>query len=169
MVIACLVGLLKPRSGTAVWDVWICLHYSLTRCSVCFLPGGGVSVVGGVVQLVLMFPELWRRSEEPGEALSHTEVTWNFLMMSCFLNSLVSNTCSVSGSLHSWRSAEAQPWHYIEIPNWRGSQDGVSCVSWGSESHWKQPDIPQDKPDDADLLTCIILLICTMKRPENVL
>ena len=39
-----------------------------------FLPGGGVSVVGGVVQLVLLLSKLWRRSEEPGATLSHTEV-----------------------------------------------------------------------------------------------
>lgn len=35
---------------------------------------GGVSVVGRVVQLVLLFQELWRRSEESGETLSDTEV-----------------------------------------------------------------------------------------------
>lgn len=33
-------------------------------------------MVGGVVQLVLLFQELWRRSEESGETLSHTEVVW---------------------------------------------------------------------------------------------
>lgn len=39
-----------------------------------FVSGGGVSVVGGVVQLVLLFQELWRRSEESGKTLSRTEV-----------------------------------------------------------------------------------------------
>ena len=46
-------------------DVVLCIY---------FYPGGGVSVVGGVVQLVLLFQELWRRSQESGETLSHTEV-----------------------------------------------------------------------------------------------
>lgn len=30
-------------------------------------------MVGGVVYVVLLFQELWRRSEEPGETLSHAE------------------------------------------------------------------------------------------------
>lgn len=31
-------------------------------------------MVGGMVQLVLLFQELWRRSKETGETLSHTKV-----------------------------------------------------------------------------------------------
>lgn len=31
-------------------------------------------MVGGMVQLVLLFKELWRRSEKSGETLSHTKV-----------------------------------------------------------------------------------------------
>lgn len=42
-----------------------------------FLPvGGGVPVVGRMVQLVLLLQELWWRSEESGETLSYPEVAW---------------------------------------------------------------------------------------------
>ena len=33
-------------------------------------------MVGGVVELVLLFQKLWRRSQESGETLSHTEVVY---------------------------------------------------------------------------------------------
>lgn len=37
-------------------------------------------MVGGVVQLVLLFQELWRRSEESGETLSYPEVIFNIMV-----------------------------------------------------------------------------------------
>lgn len=41
-----------------------------------FFLGRGVSVVGGVVQLVILLQELWWRSEKSGETLSDTAVMY---------------------------------------------------------------------------------------------
>lgn len=48
----------------------------LLLLSVYFLAGGGVPVVGRMVQLVLLFLELWWRSKESGKTLSYTKVAW---------------------------------------------------------------------------------------------
>lgn len=51
------------------------MKYPVYPVLYCVLSGGGVSVVGGMVQLVLLLQELWRRSEKSGETLPHTKVS----------------------------------------------------------------------------------------------